>query len=196
MATVTTVKWEPSVPVDTYWDLGWDDSTTIWFCQTVGNEIHLIDYYECSGEGIGWYVKVLQEKPYTYGNHWAPHDIKVHELGTGKSRLEVAAGLGLRFRVVPSIPLQDGIQAARDVLPRCYFDSEACKRGLSALQQYHKEWDDKNKVFLPHPCHDWTSHGADSFRMLAVSYNGKLLSKKFRNTEARADNEYNRFGRF
>lgn len=195
-SSICSVKWEPTIPVDTYWDLGVDDSTTIWFVQTVGNEIHLIDYYECTGEGIGWYVKVLREKPYTYGKHWAPHDIKVRELGTGKSRIEVAAALGLRFFVVPMIPIDDGIQAVRDILPRCYFDFEACKRGVSALQQYHKLWNEATKTFLPRPCHDWTSHAADAFRMLAVAYNERLLSKKYVENNSKADNQYNRYGRF
>ena len=115
---VTRVPWQPELKVDTWWDLGIGDSTAIWFVQRAGLEQHVIDYYECSGEGLAHYAKVLQDRGYVYGTHWAPHDIEARELGTGKSRLEVARGLGLEFKVAPRLAVEDGIEAVRNLLPR------------------------------------------------------------------------------
>lgn len=167
---ITSVPYDMNTTVDTHWDLGIDDSMTIWFLQTVGKEIHLIDYLEGSGEGINYYISQLSKKPYIYGKHYAPHDIKVRELGTGKSRLEVAKSLGINFEVTPMIPIDDGIQAVRNILSRCWFDKNSCEKGIDALMSYHKEWDEKNQVYKTHPEHDWSSHAADSFRGLAVAY--------------------------
>jgi hypothetical protein len=164
------VPYEQNVRVHTAWDLGIDDSMSIWFFQIIGREIHFIDYYESSGEGINYYIKYLQSKPYIYDRHFAPHDIKVRELGTGKSRYEVAKQLGMTFEVGRNIPVIDGIQAVRSVLSRCWFDEKNCEKGLSALRSYHKEWDEDNQVFKNRPTHDWASHGADAFRTFAVGY--------------------------
>lgn len=167
---ITTVPYDPMLPVNTYWDLGVGDSTAIWFSQTVGNELRLIDYFEDSGEGLTHYIKKLQQKPYVYGDHYAPHDIEVRELTTGKTRLETAQSLGMHFRVIPRTGLEDGIEAARNILPRCWFDKDKCERGIAALRSYHKEWDEKNKTWKTRPLHDWSSHGADAFRYFAVGY--------------------------
>ena len=167
---ITRVPYNERVVVDTAWDLGIDDSTSIWFYQRIGQEIHFVDYYENSGEGLGHYIKVLQDKGYIYGKHNAPHDIQVRELGTGKSRLEVARSQGLRFDPVPMLSIEDGINMVRTIFNRCWFDKDKCYRGINALKNYHKEWDDKNKVFRNHPKHDWSEHGSSAFRMFAVSY--------------------------
>lgn len=167
---IGSVPHEPSIPVTTYWDLGVGDSTTIWFAQATGQEIRLIDYYESSGEGLAHYVQTLQQRGYVYGDHYAPHDIEVRELGTGKSRLEVARELGVNFRIAPKLSVEDGIDAARNILNRCWFDQDKCARGLDALKSYHKEYDDKNKTYKDRPKHDWASHGADAFRYFAVSH--------------------------
>lgn len=167
---IGSVPYDMNGTVDTYWDLGIDDSMAIWFVQTVGKEIHLIDYLESSGEGINYYVGELANKHYIYKNHYAPHDINVRELGTGKSRLETAARLGINFEVAPDLPVDDGIQAVRNILNQCWFDKGRCEKGIDALMSYHKEWDDKNQVFRSHPEHDWASHAADAFRYFAVSY--------------------------
>ena len=168
---ITKVPYESTIPVDTYWDLGVGDSTAIWFVQNVGMEVRIIDYYETSGEGLTHYAKVLQEKNYVYGNHNAPHDIRVRELTSGKSRLETAASLGINFNVIANHSIDDGIDAARNILSRCWFDKDKTARGVSALKSYHKEWDEKNKTWKSHPLHDWSSHGADAFRYLAIGYN-------------------------
>lgn len=164
------VPWEPTIQVYVSWDLGIGDSTALWFFQVHRREVRIIDCYEASGVGLDHYVKVMREKPYTYAqeaNLW-PHDIDVQELGTGKSRLDVAQTLGLRGKIVPKIPIDDGIGAVRMLLPRCWFDAEKCKAGLEALRQYQREYDDEMKVFKNKPRHDWTSHFADSMRYMAV----------------------------
>jgi len=172
------VPWEPRLPVETWWDLGIGDSTCIWFVQRVGHEIRIIDYLEDSGEGLPYYVKALQAKPYVYERHIAPHDIEVRELGTGKSRRETALKLGVRFDVAPRQSIEDGIEAVRSMIPLCWFDDDKCKRGIEALCQYRREWNDKTRDFKQTPFHDWTSHGADAFRYGAVSRGiGKLGAK-------------------
>jgi hypothetical protein len=167
---ISGVPHDPATQVHTAWDLGMDDSMTIWFFQIAGREFHFIDYYESNGEGIDYYIKYLKDKSYVYGKHYAPHDIKVRELSTGKSRYETAKSLGIEFEVVPKLLIWDGIQAVRSMLPRCWFDKTKCERGLSSLRSYHKEWDEDNQVFKNKPEHDWSSHGADGFRSFAVGF--------------------------
>lgn len=168
---IVSVPYDNSAPVNTAWDLGVGDSTAIWFYQLVGQEIHLIDYYASSGVGLEHYVNELRSKGYSYNKHFAPHDIEVKEIGTGKSRWELAKNFGINFEIVPKLPVDDGIQAVRSILPRCWFDKEKCDLGVSALKNYAREWDAKNKVYRPYPKHDWASHPADSFRYLAVTIN-------------------------
>lgn len=165
---ITSVPYDPMMSVHTAWDLGVSDSMVIWFYQQTGREIRVIDYYEASGYGLDHYAKKLQERDYAYGKHWAPHDIKVREMGSGKSRLEVAKGLGIKFEVVPDIGIKDGIDAARLTLPRCYFDRRKCSDGLAALKQYREKVDEKRNIALG-PLHDWSSHAADGFRYLCVA---------------------------
>lgn len=164
------VPWEPRVDVETWWDLGMDDDMAIWFVQRVASEIRLIDYYANSGEGLLHYAKELRAKPYNYGRHVGPHDIEVRELGTGKSRKETAEEMGLRpFEVAPKLEVQDGIEAVRNLIPRCWFDAEKCADGIRALKNYRKDWDEHRGVWLPRPRHDWASHASDAFRTGAVS---------------------------
>lgn len=167
---ITNIPIDSTIPVHTFWDLGVGDSTAIWFMQHVGNEMRFVDYYETNGEGLQHYIKILQDKGYIYGDHYAPHDIEVRELGTGKSRKETAQSLGINFRVAPNLPLDDGISAVRSILSQCWFDEVRCEKGLSTLRSYHKEYDDKNETYKDKPTHDWSSHGADAFRYFAVSY--------------------------
>ena len=166
---IGNVQWEPQIPVQTWWDLGIDDSTAIWFVQVLGREIRLIDYYENSGVGLEHYAKVLKERDYVYGSHMLPHDVQVHELSTGKSRFAFLAGLGIRGTVVRKHAVEDGINSVRSILPRCWFDRTKCARGIEALRQYRQDWDDKLKAFKGRPLHDWSSHAADSFRYGAFS---------------------------
>lgn len=155
---------DENVGVETWWDLGIGDSTAIWFVQRIGEELHIIDYYENSGESLMHYADVLHNKDYAYERHIAPHDIQARELGTGKSRLEVANDLGIDFEVAPKLEVDHGIESVRNMLPYCWFDREKCKLGIDALRQYRKQWDEKNQVFKSKPLHDWCSHAADAFR--------------------------------
>jgi phage terminase large subunit len=166
---VQNIPWEPSIPVHTAWDLGVGDPTAIWFVQIVGLEYRLIDYVEGSGVGLDYYANQLRSRPYVYGEHILPHDANVKELGNeGKSRVETLEGLGIRPRVLPQSKVEDGINAARLLIPQCWFDATKCARGIEALRQYRTDWDEKRKVFKNNPLHDWTSHAADAFRYLAL----------------------------
>ena len=184
-----SLPYEPRLEVHTAWDLGVSDSTAIVFYQKHGQEIRIIDYYEASGEGMAHYAKVIKERDYVYGEHLAPHDIQVRELGSGKSRLEVARELGIRFRVVPNLRIDDGIEAVRTTLPKCWFDEKKCTHLIESLRQYRKDFDEKHKVFRDKPLHDWTSHPADAFRYMCVGLRDQLdLSK--RSLPRMADMEY------
>ena len=168
---ICTVPIDPILPVDTDWDLGVGDSTAIWFSQSSrSGEIRVVDYYEASGEGLPFYKQVLSNKGYTYGQHWAPFDIQVKELGSGRTRLETAISLGIRFNVAPNVPLEDGIHAARMLFPRCYFDAKRCEAGLEALTHYRRDYNTRIGEFKAIPVHDWASHGADAFRYLALRH--------------------------
>jgi hypothetical protein len=168
---VTRVPYDPMLTVDTAWDLGIGDSTAIWFVQAVpgSGEVRLIDYYEHAGEGLQHYIQMLQTRGYVYGTHWAPHDIAVKELTSGRSRFEAAASMGLHFRIVPQISIEDGIHAARMLLPRCWFDAVKCERGLEALQHYQRDFNTRIGEFIARPVHNWASHGSDAFRYLALA---------------------------
>jgi hypothetical protein len=170
------VPHEPRLPVITAWDLGIGDATAIWFAQQIGSEVRLIDYYEASGAGLAHYAKYLAGLPYIYGDHLLPPDVAVHELGTGTSRFETLRNLGIAPRVLKPCKVEDGIEACRNLIPRCWFDAERCERGLSALRQYRAEYDEKQKMLRARPLHDWTSHASDAFRYLAMGlrpYRGK-----------------------
>ena len=167
---ITKVPYETGIKVNTYWDLGMADKTAIWFVQQKGSAFHIIDYYEDSGESLEFYATVLDEKKYIYDTHYLPHDANVRELGTGVSRVETAQSLGMRTSIVPKLPVEDGINAVRMVLSRCWFDHEKCKYGIDALRQYRWATTERGEV-KNKPEHSWCSHAADSFRYFAVGNN-------------------------
>tara|TARA_R100001443_G_scaffold32033_2_gene46186 strand:+ start:450 stop:1508 length:1059 start_codon:yes stop_codon:yes gene_type:complete len=164
---ITKVPYDPTIKVNTFWDLGMHDKTAIWFCQQKGSAIHLIDYFEDSGESLEYYANVLDSKGYIYDTHYLPHDASVREIGTGKSRIEIAQSLGLVTSIVPKMSIEDGINAVRMTLGRCWFDYENTKEGLDALRQYRWAMNDKGEP-KNRPEHNWTSHSADAFRYLCV----------------------------
>lgn len=170
---VAKVNWEPLLPVDTAWDLGRGDSTAIWFFQMTGNEARAIDYYEMSGEGLGHYVNKLREKPYTYGRHILPHDVEVTDLSepTGRSRKEILSDLGVQATVCSRLSLDDGIEASRLFIKRCWFDEVKAAQGVECLQNYRREENTRTGELKSEPVHDWASHGADAFRMAAIMLN-------------------------
>jgi hypothetical protein len=172
---ITSVPYDPNLDCETWWDLGLKDSTAIWFVQKHGDEIRVIDYEESSGEGLDFYADLLDSKPYKYDRHIAPHDIKVRELGAfGKSRLESALELGISFDIAPKLSIEDGIEAVRKTLPKCYFDKEKTYQGVEALKAYQKKWDDKNQCFKNRPIHNFASHPADAFRYGCTFVGGKM----------------------
>ena len=152
----------------TAWDLGMGDSTSIWVAQLVGSEVRLLDYYENHGVGLDHYVKWIKDNDYTKAEHILPHDVRVRELGTGKSRLEMLEESGLDAKIAPRMGLDDGIQAVRRLLPRCWFNVPQVQIGLNCLRNYHRDYDEKRKIFYERPLHDWSSHGSDAFRYLAL----------------------------
>lgn len=169
---------EPTIGVQTFWDLGMRDSTSIWFAQVVGQETWVIDYLEASGESLEYYVREVQAKPYLYmsGGHILPHDARVRELGSGKSRIQTLWDLGFDAWVPPKkASFEDGIQAARTLLssPRIFFHRDNCAKGLDSLRNYAKDYDEKLQVYRKGPRHDWASHGADAFRYLALELRDK-----------------------
>ena len=188
---VRSVPWEPSEPVYTAWDLGLDDATAIWFAQVIGSEIRLIDYYETNNTPLRDIPRVLMnEKPYTYAEHYLPHDVEIRELMSGVSRKSSLEQLGLRpITVAQRVAVEDGINAVRNILPKCYFDAHKTERGIDCLKQYQREWDEKRKVFRERPLHDWTSHGADAFRYLAACLETRAKAPKwnFGTAQANAD---------
>ena len=152
----------------TAWDLGMGDSTSIWVAQLVGSEVRLLDYYENHGVGLDHYVKWIKDNDYSKAEHILPHDVRVRELGTGKSRLEMLEDSGLEVKIAPRMGLDDGIQAVRRLLPRCWFNVPQVQNGLNCLRNYRRDYDEKRKIFFERPLHDWSSHGSDSFRYLAL----------------------------
>lgn len=175
---ISGVPHEASAEVFTAWDLGIGDSTAIWFAQIVGREVRIIDYYEASGVGLDHYARILREKGYLYASHILPHDADKSELGTGKTIREVLGNLGVRpIQIAPKLSIDEGIQAARLFVKKCWFDAVKCKQGIEALKQYRREYDEKLKTFKQRPLHDWCSHAADAFRYLAVGADKALPNK-------------------
>jgi len=173
---ITNVEHDPLFPVFTAWDLGYSDDTSIWWFQVVHGEIHVLDYHSSNGQPIAFYTGLIQSKEregnYVYRTHWLPHDAKAKTLASGgKSIIEqLSVKIPLEtMRIVPSLSLQDGIQASRLALMRSWFDSK-CEDGIECLRQYQREYDEDKKVFRDKPRHDWTSHGADAFRMLSIAW--------------------------
>ena len=171
-----------NAPVNTVWDIGVGDSTSIWFYQRIGNEIHVIDFYENSGEGLRHYMEVLKRKGYNYRYHYAPHDIENRSFELdARSRRDIAAeGFDIDgeryciyFDVVPRKGIEEGIEEARQMLDHCVFDKETCSEGIAHLEQYRKEWNEKLGCYRDRPLHDSHSHAADAFRYLAVTEWGK-----------------------
>jgi hypothetical protein len=172
--------WVPDYPVFTYWDIGVGDSTAIWFLQAYDDTIYLIDFYKNNSVGIDHYSKVLLDKPYAYQKHTFPHDMINTEFGTGRTRFEMAEKIFGRDKVEigPKMGFEDGIQATRAILPRCKFNEEKCKDGIKALENYHRKWDDTKQEFMQKPVHDWSSHPADAFRYMAVSFEAPRPKKR------------------
>lgn len=163
-----TVPYDPHALVHTVWDLGIADAMAIGFFQVINQEVHMIDYYQAQNQGFKEYVKVIKDKEYVYGKHFAPHDINQRELMSGKTRLDTARELGIFFDVVPMISVESGIDQARRLFSKLWVDKDLCKDWLRLIPQYTKKYDENKKMFLDTPLHDWTSHGADMYRYASL----------------------------
>jgi len=166
---ITRVPYDASKPVQTFWDLGFGDNTSIWMAQSIGFEFRLIDFLSASQQPLGFYVKTLQNNPYVYGTDYLPHDARAHELGSGRSIEEQLRALGRKVAIVPKLSVADGIAAARSVFGKCWFDGENCADGLQALRHYRYESDERLGTLKKEPLHDWASHPADAFRYFGVA---------------------------
>ena len=180
---ITNVPHQAGHEVDSFWDLGVDDSMSIWFMQASGKAYHFIDYYESQGYGLEHYAKVLKEKPYVYGNHYMPHDAEVREMTNAeiaKSRKEVAEDLGIKpIEIVQrarsmDVIIQVHIPAVRNMIEQSWFDQRKCEKGIACLENYRANYDEEKKVLTNKPLHDWSSHGADAFRTFAMGWKPKV----------------------
>jgi len=212
---ITSVSWEPGLLVHTAWDIGVNDPTTIIFYQTVGEGtvVRIIDSYSNTGLGIDHYAKILQDKPYRYGTHWAPHDIKVREFGGGAiTRYEKARQLGINFSLVDQVPIIEGIENVWTHFGKLWIDADKCRSLIDALENYRKQWDERNEIFLNKPVdRNWANHYADTLRYLCLSLyrnNKGLTAEEFERKRAEAiygnnnlppvfrnDIKYDRYGR-
>jgi hypothetical protein len=160
----------PGRPVHRAWDIGVRDDTSIWWFQVVGQRVYILDCYTASGVGVDHYAEVVHARGFQAGNDFVPHDAKVLEWGSGRTRVEQMTALGLNPVVVPLAGKMDGINAARMTLSRCLFHPRTEEVGMAALEQYRREWDDDKKAFKASEVHDWTSHLADAFRYLSMAW--------------------------
>ena len=171
---ITTVDYDPMFPCHTAWDLGFNDSTSIWWFQVVYGEIRVLDHHSSNGQAVPFYTGLLQQKEdefgYKYGYHYLPHDARAKTMASGgKSIIEqFATKIDIKhLKIVPNLSIQDGIQATRLALTRTWFDNR-CEEGIECLRQYQREWNDDKKCFNDRPKHDFTSHSADAFRYLSI----------------------------
>ena len=166
---ICKVPYDNNLPVHTSWDIGFRDDTAIIFFQLFGKEVRIIDYYSNSGMTVADYAKILQDKGYQYGDHYFPWDAKIKPMSSGKSTIDVARDYGIIAKLTPSLSVLDGINQARLLFNRCWFDDEKAADLLNCLSSYRREYNDKNQTFRANPLHDWSSHGADSFRYACIS---------------------------
>jgi len=162
--------YDPSLPVDTYWDLGINDMAAVWFVQSLRGRHRLIDYYEICGASIPEVVRDVRARGYTHGEWVFPHDPEARDFSTGKSQTQVFYNLGCRpSRIVPRVGTKRvSINATRMAFPICEFDRTKCKRGLEALAGYMRKWNSKNNVFEESPLHNWASNGSDAMQCFAL----------------------------
>lgn len=188
------VPHDEQLPVYTAWDLGYNDANSIWYFQVYKKEIRLIDYDEGSGESLAYWLGVVKSKPYAYEKHIAPHDIMVHEYTSGMTRQMSARKMGMNFLPAQKVEIIPGIDQVRNLLSRCWFDEKKCAKGIKALDNYKKEWDDRHACWRSQPLHNWASHGADAFRTLATGMS--YIENKPNDPHNPNDYQNNRFSRF
>lgn len=166
---IMRVPYDASKPVHTFWDLGWADNTSIWFAQSIGFEFRLIDYYQNSQKALPHYLTTLKDRGYVYGTDWLPHDASSRQMATGRSIEELMREAGRDVRMVPRLSLANGLNAARTLFGKCWFDETKCADGIQCLRHYRYETDPDRGTLKGEPLHDWASHGADAFRYFAIA---------------------------
>jgi len=166
---IRAVPYDPTKPVHIFWDLGRADKTAIWFCQLAPFEYRVIDYMEGVGKHIGEYIVDLQAKRYAYGDCWLPHDANNELLAAERTVAQQLRTAGFKTRTVPKTSVDTRIEAARLVLPLCYFDERKTEMGMDALRNYRYRVDEETKQFSNEPMHDWASHAADAFGYMAIA---------------------------
>ena len=177
-----TVPYDTEMPVHTVSDLGVGQNLATGFYQKAGREVHMIDYWQgTEKDGIPELAKILQDKKYVYGKHFAPHDIKATEQGTGKTKLETAKKLGIDFKVVPRLSVDDGINAGRLMFSRLWVDENNCSYWLDAISQYQQKYDETKGIYLKEPLHNWASHPADVHRYASVIEDLMISDKPIEN---------------
>ncbi len=188
------IPYDESIPVYTAWDLGFNDSTAIWFFQVYGKEIRLIDYVEGSGESLAHWLGVIKNKGYAYEKHIAPHDIMVHEYSSGMTRQASARKMGINLIPSQRVDIIPGIDQVRNILNRCWFDEKKCALGIKCLENYKKDWDDRHACWRSNPLHNWASHCADAFRTLATGLHF-ITNSNSKDIHSPVEYNKNRFGR-
>jgi phage terminase large subunit len=174
---IKSVPYHIGSPVHTFWDLGWNDTTAIWFAQSVGMEYRIIDYLEVGKTRLEDIVRQMQVKPYVYGTDYLPHDAVSEQFAAGgRSIQQQMLAFGRRVQIVPKLNVADGINAVRSILPQCWIDGERCADGLQAMRHY--KWaESANGMLRREPLHDWASNGSDAMRYLAVSIKAPAVVK-------------------
>ena len=166
---ITKVRYDPTKPVIAVFDLGWADSTAIWFVQFIAGEIRLIRYLEDNQQTMSHYLATMQTFGYVYDTLWLPHDAENKTIGSnGRSIQEIVRAAGFKTKIIPRTPIADSINAARTIFRNCYFDRDNCYDGLQCLRHYKYEVDPDTKQFSKNPLHDQYSHGADAFRYIGL----------------------------
>lgn len=168
---ICNVPYDATKPVHAVFDLGWADQTACWILQFIGQETHLIRYFEDSQQTISYYMAKLQSFGYLYDTIWLPHDAKAKSLGTGKSIEEIVRATGMKVQILDRVPVADSINAARTIFNKCYFDRQNTEEGLQCLRHYRYDVDPDTKMFSAKPLHDEYSHGADAFRYIGLMIN-------------------------
>lgn len=192
---IGNVPWDKQSRVSVAFDPGYLDSCAIVFFQCIGQEIHIIDYYENSGEGLSHYLGIIKSKPYIYESYFGPHDIESHQFSTGLSTKEVGASLGVNFITLPTLKLglEDGIEAVRNCFPRFWIDEQKCSRLIKCIENYRKEFDVNHGIYKSKPVHDQYSHGADALRYAAIAIKTHVDSAKSGISDAEAEKLYNKY---
>lgn len=178
---LTQVEYDPRYPVETAWDLGHRDATSIYFVQRISNQVRVIDYHEERGKGLPHFINLIRSKPYSYSRHIGPHDTTRFEFGANSTIQEIARQHGLIFTIAPKLDVEDGIEAVRALFPRLVMNVNTCSHAIRCLRNYHyendsEEQDDNRKVTMASkPDHDWSSHCCDALRYLATTPEGQGL---------------------